>query len=427
MRAALRQHPLLALVVVLLPVASIPLELGLGRIEMGIPLFALTLLLAVRYAAFDGGRLSAVEAVVILLGFWITCCLVVFDPLAGRPAGTSLLIRELGLLIAGVTLFRLARRPELKPTIMAALGVAFVLTLLLELYQVAAGLPRLLSAGYSTDAGYFFFTIDGTYRPFGTFTGPTVFGTFLAMLGTFLSINIESRRLQLATLGATVVGVVLTDTRAAWIGVLFAMGVVVALSPDMRRRATALLPPAALGLIAAILIWPATFAAIYARFNSANDQGDTSRVTRLDLWRGVIDATSDHHSILTGLGQSDWKEVMYPQVGGIVDLGHAHSNFFQEWFRYGLIGSAIFALLVVVLIGSSFRSARRRTPYALGSVAVAVIFLADSVFNNSLSNTNFMLALFLLIGLGQDQPSGDRDPRPGHAHVQGRSGRAASA
>lgn len=395
-----RGRNLLFVTAMLLPFAVLPLELGFGKIGLAVPIAALVLLVGIRHHVFDGGIITGVELAAAALCFWVFARLALLAPAAGEAIAWEQLVRDCGALLAGVILFRLARRDELQQTLLRALGVAFVLLILMEAYQLLAGLPALEAAGYTPANGFFYYTAGGAYRPFGTFTGPTTFGTFLAMLGMFMAFS-GGRRVVLLVGAVTTVAVVITNTRAAWLGAGLALSVLALGSPEVRRRISALLIPALLVLALTLLVWTSVFVTILERMLSVTDPSDTSRQSRIALWEGVVHATSHHGAVFDGFGGGNWGGIMFPEVGqAVAGFGHAHSNYFQEWFRYGAIGMTLFIVFVLAMLVAAIRGVKARRRYALGALSAVVIFVVDSVFNNSLSSLNFVVMALLLLGMG---------------------------
>lgn len=413
---------MLFLAVCLLPFAAVPRELYPTGVSLAPIVFALFAVCALRHRPFNGGRLTGVEVVAILLAIWVGARLLVLAPLGGEQVAWGLLLREVGALWVGVVAFHLARRPALQLTILRGIGVAVAIMLAHETYQILVGIDSLMGFGYTTENGYHYATFTGEYRPFGTFSGPTTFGSFLAMLGIFY--GLASRRTWVLVL--VLAGVLATETRAAWLGAGLGLVVVALLSARVRHRLVTLVPLLALIGVATLLVIPRPFDSFADRLTSIADQGDTSRVTRLDLWGGVLDAVAEH-SLLSGLGDSDWLLAMYPHVGSLAYLGHAHSNVMQEVYRYGLVGAALFVALVVALLRQPWRGRRIGLPYSAAAIAAVMVFAVDSLFNNSLSSLNVTVAVFLLAGMGSTPSSRDGDPGARNAGVQRRSRRAVSA
>jgi O-antigen ligase len=102
-----------------------------------------------------------------------------------------------------------------------------------------------------------------------------------------------------------------------------------------------------------------------------------------------------------GYGSRSFVDVLFPLIGSLALLGHPHSNYMQQLFRYGIIGLVLFLALLLAFV-VELRRGRRTERNALGDAALAalIVFAVDSVFNNSLSSLNVTSTLFLLVGLG---------------------------
>lgn len=396
-KARARRRWLLLLTVAVLPISLVPRELVSSGPGLAPVVIVLTALLAVRYRAFNGGIVSAVEIVAGLLAVWIAICLLP----SPTPGSGQLAFREIGTIAASIVLFRLGRREELKPTILPGVAVGLALLLGIEAYQLAAGLPRLMAHGYTSENGYYYNTEAGSYRPFGTFTGPTTFGAYLAMLGLFAVAAVQRTGRRLVLLAVVAVAVAVTDTRSAVIGAAVVMVVWLLTSPRIRRSFAPLVfvgPPLVLGVV---LLNTGIFAPIAHRLSSATSASDTSRATRTAMWEGIWHVVTHQHALVFGLGAQDFPSTLSPVVGpSVAALGQAHSNYFQELYRYGLPGMALFVALVVVLLASVWRGRREGVALWPAALAAVLIFASDSVFNNSLSSANFIATVMLLTGLG---------------------------
>lgn len=410
-----RKQRLLTAACALLPIATLPLELGQGAVGLGGLLLTIFLVIALREEVFRARLpLTAVEKTMVVLIFWVTARNFFLSPLAGDGFNVAFAVRDTGLLLGAIAVYRLGRIPHLHRPILRGLGFALVLTLAIEAYQLAAGLPQLVAQGYTSADGYYYATVDGTYRPFGTFTGPTTFGTFLAMLGGFVALGSSGRSWRWFAGLATVAGVLATQTRAAMLGVIAAVILLALLTAPARRALGAIAIPGGLAAVAVFLARPDLWVRLAGRLLSAAEQTDTSRVTRLQLWEGVVQATADRGRLIEGFASTPWLELMSGEVGALSALGHAHSNFFQMWFRYGLVGALMFVAVSVALIWVTVQAQKAGRQYATSGMLVAVVYLFDSLFNNSLSSTNFTLAAFLLVGLAASpKPQlGERDCPP---------------
>jgi len=407
------KHRLLFLTVCLLPFSLVPHEVLRSGPSLAPVMFTLAAILAIKYRPF-GGVLGPVDLAVSALAAWMVARLVIIAPLAGEPGNWYFTGREVGSLAAGAILFRIARRPDLLRVILLGLGVGLSAMMAIEVYQVTAGIGHLTGLGYVSDEGFYYYTIGGSYRPFGTFDGPTVFGAYLAMVGVV--VLLATRRWKWLVFVALASCLLMTRTRSAWIAFALALASVFMLGSS-RRRARALVGafPAAWAATMVALLRPDLANSVLDRVQSIGQAGDVSTVTRIALWAGTVDTVSRDHWFF-GYGAQSFTETTLPIIGPTALLGHPHSNYMQELFRYGLPGLSLFVVLLAAFLVELRRSRRDGGPWMLGLAAV-VAFAEDSVFNNSLSGFNFLVTLFLLVGLGCARPGQGDDLSSGRREV----------
>lgn len=405
---------LISALVALLAIPILPLELGFGRVPVSLLSTALAGILAIAYARRSPSPFDRIELAVSAFGAWAAFRLLVLGPLAGEPVSWALALREIGVSVAAICIYRLAQQRRLRAAIIRGLIAALSILVFLEVYQMTIGLNRLLSHGYTTDAGFNYHTAAGGFRPFGLFSGPPTFGTFLAMVGVFLAFSAKRPIVAFIYATATLSAVVATGTRAAFIGVTIAAVVAILVSPRVKRMTAFwvvlfIFVPLSSALL--VLMKFDILENFWVRLESAISVDHASRSGRLQIWGGVFDAVSANGSVILGLGDSPWVQMMSPHVGvRVSQLGHAHSNFFQAWYRYGIIGALLFTVLVAVILASCVGAVRLRRPFALGSLGACLVFISDSTFNNAWSSVNFVLMVFLLIGMsrpgvGSDPPT----------------------
>jgi O-antigen ligase len=395
----LRGNWLVFFTVLAVPISYLPYELTSARWPPTYPFFALVVVTGV-LTGIVGRRPSAVDYALIALGGWIALDLTIMG-VGTSTAPWNQLTRELLTLFAGLVLFRIAQTPERKLPIVYGLRASLVLCGGWGVYQYFVGLPFLLSQGYGR--GFYFATADGEYRPFGTFLSPTVYGGFLAMLGIAVIATLTNGwYFWIASIAVTSV-LLMTETRSAIIGFAIAYAVVLFRSGRARgiRLAVAI---AAMGYaIIGYQFWkPPYVASAIERLFSASDDADTSSVTRQALWQGVVDGLNQQDAWLTGFLAQDFVSTISPYTGlRVARLGHPHSNYFQELYRYGIPGLLLF-LALLAAIWWTIRQGRTSVPLGINTAALAgvIVFAVDSVFNNSLSSLNVFAGLLLISGLG---------------------------
>lgn len=401
-----KRHRLLFAVILVLPFSYIPHELGVQGVGITPLVAVLVLILGVRYRVFSE-RATSVDVAALLFALWVILRVALLGPLAGQDVQWPGLISDLGALLAGIVLFRIARRDDLKPVLRRALKTSLVILLTITVYQLAVGLPRLQALGY-TD-GFYYYTFAGEYRPFGPFLSPTVFGAYLAMIG--IAVTMMHRGASMVGwFAATTAGLIATDTRAAWVAAVAAIVYVfLHQSAGVRARIMPWIFPGIFVGVIALLLNSSAISRIVDRFSGLFDDSNSSRSVRLALWDGVLRVMPE--SPLIGFGQESFAEVLHPVIGDAASYGHAHENYLQVLFMYGAIGLVLLGALLL----SMFRTVRthmrdaRDSYFAHAGVAAVVVFVVDGFFETTWTSFSVVATLFLLAGLGAADRRGPRE------------------
>lgn len=398
-----RRHLLLQLTVFALPFSYVPHEFGVRNLSVTPAVVALVLLVGARYGAL-GRRLGAMDTASILLASWIGVRILILGPLEDAAPDILDVVSSVGAVIAGIVMFRLARRHELRPAFKSGLRLSLLFLVAIAGYQSLAGLGRLQALGYTT--GFYYFTFEGAFRPFGTFLSPTVFGAYLAMIGVAVTL-LHRGWAAWAWFAVTAAGLLMTETRAAWIAAAAALVVVFFHRPGRARmRAVVWLVPA--GIVA--LIFALTnldlVGTIFDRLSGLLSDATTSRTARLSLWEGVL--TVIQQSPIIGFGQTSFVDMLRPVAGDAAAFGHAHENYLQVLYLYGGIGLVLF-LIVLVLAYRGIRVTLKQSPdsqFAYAALGGLVAFAVDSLFETTWLSLSVVTLLFLVVGLGYSDKIG---------------------
>jgi len=220
----------------------------------------------------------------------------------------------------------------------------------------------------------YFFTFGGENRPTGSFYDPISFGNFLALacpLGLVLTATVRpiaARVVTTAALFVTGLGLVLSLSRASWIGAIAGMIVTfLCLRPDYRARAAATV--VILGAVVIVLALGLARGSISERFTSIfhptsptveTRQGDLQRT---QLWRAALNTAEAHPAFGVGLG--DLLPNLQRNVGGVTLNSQAQSTYLQTLGEAGIAGGLALVLVFGGLANDLVRGlARRRTYYA---------------------------------------------------------------
>jgi putative inorganic carbon (HCO3(-)) transporter len=230
-------------------------------------------------------------------------------------------------------------------------------------------------------------TFGGSLRATSTFGNAATLGAFLAMLAPLalhelLRARSAADRLIAGNACAVLgLGLVLTYSRAAWLGAALGAVVVVA-GPLVRvaRRRPAVLAPAGglalFGLAAALRAAPPWAGSALARASTIADPAHGSGATRLHIWADTLHLVAARPWVGWG---PDTFGLVYPRFqtgdwtpGFLVDK--AHSDVLQVAATQGLLGVAAYAGVAVAL-AAAFRRGRSRP----GAIALLAGWLAYQV------------------------------------------------
>ena len=183
------------------------------------------------------------------------------------------------------------------------------------------------------------------FRVPSTLDNPNMLGQYLILMvpvggAKLLSARGWPRRLlYLGCCALMCVCMILTFSRGAWLGLLFAGAVfVVLLNPRL-----ILLAPAALAALWFLL--PET---VISRFTSIGDMTDGSTTYRVSIWLGTLDMLK--HYWLCGIGPGDEAfNRVYPAFRyNSITAPHSHNLFLQLVCDAGITALAVFLILIFV-------------------------------------------------------------------------------
>lgn len=400
-------RPLLLVTVATLPISYVPLEFAPGSIAVQSLSLVLVVLCAIRYRAFRG-HWTGVEMAAWLLLVWIVIRLAILGPVEGRPSDILSLISAVAGIFAGITMLRIARQEDLRRTVIRGLRISLLLMVGWEMYQVAAGLPKLLSLGYIAPE-FNYNTASGEYRPFSFFKTPVVYGTYLAMVSAAVVFSARGFAIWFYGIIAAV-GLFFTETRSAWIalGVAIVIACIIA-PPQMRRRLSVAIVPLAFLVTFFVLLRPDIVTALGDRLGTVFDLGYNSNSIRLVLWDGTLQAFTQRP--IEGYGAESFVEALTPIIDyAYASFAHPHSNYLQVMFLYGSFGLIFFvAMLLTGFRATMKKGGESNVPRVAGTAALAA-FVITSFFESTWTVYNVMVALLMCVGLGMLPVS-----RPGNA------------
>jgi O-antigen ligase len=226
-----------------------------------------------------------------------------------------------------------------------------------------------------------------------TFAGLLLLALPLAVAGTCTRLG-RIRASYAAAAAILGLGLILTFTRSAWLGVVLA-GTLVLLR--MRPRLAALLP------VAVLLLFVVLPGAYRERALSAFDPAHPTNQDRQRLWRAGLEIWRDHP--WTGVGLGDLKPVYerYARDGTGRPHGHLHSNWIQILASMGSIGILAFLSLQILLARLLWRASRAAADAELRALTVGVWaafwgFHLMGLFEWNWGDVEITIALYFVLG-----------------------------
>ncbi|WP_415394669.1 O-antigen ligase family protein [Rhodococcus globerulus] len=392
-----RRYWLPMITAALLPVFYIPLEIGGSGTSLTFVMFGLVALCFFKYRPAMRTSVTGVDFFLLAFAGWIVLRLTLIALLSNETVDWGFTVRESLTLVAGFFAYRLARVDQIRRSIVLGLRIALVLMLTVEAYQYFTSLEHLRGLGYTWERGFNYYQVGGYYRPFGITKTPTIFGAQLAMVGVIVIAT--AKRYTVLLTAVIAIALAVTSTRSAWIGFAVAILFILAMGGKAIRSRLAVAGVLAIPVaVIAMLLNPAFFTSIWGRLMSITDGSNVSNLGRTTLWEGVVEAVRPEN-LVSGFGNANFITTLNRYIGSTSSLGHAHSNYFQILFRYGLIGLILFVAVIIAMCVVLRRNDQRKALW-VGSVAAVLVFIIDSTFSPTFGSLHMVVTTFMLFGLG---------------------------
>lgn len=189
---------------------------------------------------------------------------------------------------------------------------------------------------------------------------------------------------------------ILTFSRGAWLGLLFAGAVFFIL---LNPRLMLLIPPAL------VLLWFILPETVTARFASIGNLADASTAYRVHIWMGTLAMLKDYWLCGIGPGPEAFN-VVYPayRLNGI-DAPHSHNLFLQITCDAGVAALAVFLILIFVYFRMMCVSLSREKDWSNRLYQVAFIggtagFLIQAMTDYSFYNYRVLFLFWVYLALG---------------------------
>ena len=320
----------------------------------------------------------------------------------GLATLTSVTVRgslPVGLITIGFILFYhvLVSGIETKRQLRFLIGALAAVGAIVSLYGIYQFIFPSHRATAWLDEGMFDFV-----RVYSTLGNPNVLGKYfllvipLAFAAVILSRSRVERFLLLAAAGLMCICLVLTYSRGAYLGILFAAAIFLAL---LDRRF--ILP----GILLAGLIFLLMPEAILQRFVSIGDMEDTSTSFRVFIWMGTLAMLQDYWFSGIGPGEAAW-DMVYPAYSfHAIGTPHSHNLFLQITSDAGAPGLFLFLAVLYQYFKTTFAAIRRKIQgeqriLVIASIAAVVGFLVQSMTDYTFYNYRVMLFFWCVLAVG---------------------------
>lgn len=240
------------------------------------------------------------------------------------------------------------------------------------------------------------------FRVPSTLVNPNMLGQYLILTISVGGAKLLSARdwagrgFYLVCCGLMCLCMILTFSRGAWLGLLFAGAVFFIL---LNPRLMLLIPPAL------ALLWFALPETVTARFASIGNLADASTAYRVHIWMGTVAMLKDYW--LCGIGPgAEAFNMVYPaySLNGI-DAPHSHNLFLQIVCDAGIAALAVFVILLFVYFRMMCVSLSREKDwtsrlYQAAFIGGAAGFLVQAMTDYSFYNYRVLFLFWAFLALG---------------------------
>jgi O-antigen ligase/Flp pilus assembly protein TadD len=254
------------------------------------------------------------------------------------------------------------------------------------------------------------------YRSFATLANPSFLGLQLAMILplTMAGILRAGKRLKLAwylALGLIIICLIFTYSRAGWLGAIAGLTAWIGLSYRKNTHLKALVLRWELLVVICSVIIGALLASfgdrpsVLDRAVSIASQDDSSTQVRFKLWRGSLDMIAERP--ILGWGPGTFRYVFprfAPDLMNELERQNvsAHNDFLDHLTQIGVLGSAVYLCLLVVIFVIFFRvfyvTDDRSSISALGASLLSYLIAVQFGFGSLAPMSLWWILLGCLMG-----------------------------
>ena len=290
----------------------------------------------------------------------------------------------------------------------------FAITFIKKREQLCGVLIASLLAFLINDlAGIYQYFIRGELRAFGFSHTPTFYGSFMLMqlpLLIFIArLDILPnlwRSVSIFTAGLSLICLVLSMTRGAWLAFICVALIFVALEKNYRRLAAKIFAGLAIIFLIAVILSPK----LQDRISTITNTRFQSNTERILMWKSAAEIFSDYP--VFGVGQKMFFKAYNEQYispyaqerPGEIGPGHTqpHNNLLNSASEGGIVGLASFIGLYAYFFWKFFTQFKREKNFVFGAGMTAFLILAglqlEGLTDTNIIQVPIMREFWLLAG-----------------------------
>ena len=241
-----------------------------------------------------------------------------------------------------------------------------------------------------------------SFRAYSTFANPNVLAEYfllilpLAAALVFTAKTWKGRIFWLGCGGVTMLCLLLTYSRGAYLGILFAIAIFFVM---LDRR---FILVGIVALAVAPIVMPAS---IMERFLSIGNMADTSSSYRWNIYMGALAMLKDYWFSGVGPGMNAFNEVYPVYAYSATTAQHAHNLFLQMTSDTGIFGLLAFCLTVFSFYRTSFTALRGERDFEtrifiITGISAVSGFMVQSMTDYTFYNYRVMLTFWATLAMG---------------------------
>ncbi len=384
---------------VFMTVALSPLLPTMVLVGLSVLCAAIFLLHAVKNTDFKFVRspMNAVVAFFVIALLW--GCINSFDALSSARQ----IMVHLSFIVFYFVLINTIRT---KQAWLALVKVFLASALLVAIYGVVQNFTGVSSTESWIDEEMF---TDIKVRVYSFFNNPNVLGEFLVLTIPVMvaliwnKVREEYKTLFGIALLLMAACMIFTWSRGAWLGMLIAVAIFLAIS-DKRWIFVGILGV----ILVPVVLYLSGNSAIVERILSIGNTADTSTAYRVSIWRASIKLLKDFWLPGIGVGSDAYKAVypVYALTGADFAL-HSHNLYLQFWVETGIVGIVSLLSLALAFLKNTFaanvvknikKSDVAKLTVALGAGFIG--FMVQGLTDYVWYNYKILMIFWIIISLG---------------------------